>query len=130
MKKLKLFIVTAFAALALMPLLAPAGIATAATAKESLCEGIGLAGGGKDDCTQTKGDSTVDSVIGRAIDILSLIVGVISVIMIIIGGLKYVTSAGEASSITSAKNTIIYAIIGLVIVAFAQIIVKFVLTKV
>ncbi len=130
MKKLKLFIISAFAALAIMPLLAPAGVATAANAKESLCEGIGLAGGGKNDCTQTAGDSTVDSVIGRAIDILSLVVGVISVIMIIIGGLKYIMSAGEGSNITAAKNTIIYAIVGLVIVAFAQIIVKFVLTKV
>ncbi len=50
--------------------------------------------------------------------------------MIIIGGLKYITSAGESSNVTSAKNTIMYAIIGLVIVALAQFIVRFVFERV
>jgi hypothetical protein len=49
--------------------------------------------------------------------------------MIIIGGLKYITSSGDSNNITSAKNTILYAIIGLVVVALAQFIVKFVLGK-
>jgi hypothetical protein len=52
------------------------------------------------------------------------------VIFIILGGLKYITSGGEAANITGAKNTILFAIVGLVIVAFAQVIVKFVLGKV
>jgi len=49
--------------------------------------------------------------------------------MLIFGGFRYVTSGGKQESVTSAKNTIIYAIIGLVIVALAQIIVQFVLNK-
>jgi hypothetical protein len=57
-------------------------------------------------------------------------VGIIAVLMIIIGGFKYITSGGESSNISGAKNTIIYAIIGLVIVALAQIIVHFVVNKV
>lgn len=56
--------------------------------------------------------------------------GVVSVIMIIIGGLKYITSAGDSGNVSGAKNTILYAIIGLVIVALSQIIVRFVLAKV
>jgi hypothetical protein len=50
--------------------------------------------------------------------------------MIIWGGLRYITSGGDSAKITSAKNTIIYALIGLVVVALAQFIVKFVLAKV
>ncbi len=72
---------------------------------------------------------TVDNIIKLVINILSLIVGVVSVIMIIIGGLKYITSGGDSGNITGAKNTILYAIIGLVVVALAQVVVKFVLAK-
>lgn len=72
----------------------------------------------------------VDKVIRLVINVFSLVVGVIAVIMIIIGGLKYITSGGDSGNITGAKNTILYAIIGLVVVALAQIVVKFVLTKV
>ncbi len=57
------------------------------------------------------------------------ITGAISVIMIVIGGLKYVLSAGDSSGVQSAKNTILYAIIGLVVTLFAQVIVSFVLSK-
>jgi len=59
-----------------------------------------------------------------------LIVAVIAVIMIIIGGVRYITSGGDSGNVTNAKNTILYAIIGLVVVALAQILVKFVLNKV
>src|ERR1044072_5033996 len=72
----------------------------------------------------------INNIIRLVINIFSLIVGVVSVIMIIVGGLKYITSGGESSNISSAKNTIIYAIIGLVIVALAQFIVHFVLGKI
>ena len=49
--------------------------------------------------------------------------------MIIVGGLRYITSGGESSNISGAKTTIIYALVGLVIVALAQFIVHFVLNK-
>ena len=75
-------------------------------------------------------ESDLGSVIEAIINVLSIIVGFISVIMIIIGGLRYMTSAGDASGTTSARNTIIYAIVGLVIVIMAQVIVNFVLNRV
>ncbi|CAN5657901.1 hypothetical protein BH23PAT2_BH23PAT2_06010 [soil metagenome] len=80
--------------------------------------------------TGTPPTVSVNSAVAKAIDIFSYIVGVISVIMIIIGGLKYITSSGDPSNVTSAKNTILYAVIGLVVVALAQVIVIFVLDKV
>lgn len=71
----------------------------------------------------------VDDIIKLVINIFSLLVGVVAIIMIIVGGLKYITSGGDSGNVTGAKNTILYAIVGLVVVALAQITVKFVLSK-
>ncbi|MES2971857.1 MAG: pilin [Patescibacteria group bacterium] len=102
---------------------------------------ISGSGGGIKECLTSGADKTdpsatginastkVDSTIRLVINIFSLIVGVVAVIMIIVGGLKYITSGGDSGNITGAKNTILYAIIGLVVVALAQIVVKFVLQK-
>ena len=89
-------------------------------------------GSGDLNCPTVGGDpgAKVDEIIKLVINIFSLIVGVVSVIMIIIGGLKYITSGGDSGNVTGAKNTIMYAIIGLVVVALAQIVVRFVLSKV
>ena len=56
------------------------------------------------------------------------IVGVIAVIMLIIGGIKYVVSGGDSKKVTDAKNTVLYAIIGLVIAFLAFAIVNFVVS--
>ena len=98
------------------------------TAKNEVCSGVGVASGAGG--CGTAGLTTVPTVVGIVVNILSVIVGIVSVIMIIVGGFRYVTSGGNDSNVASAKNTILYAIIGLIIVALAQIIVKFVLNKV
>ena len=54
-------------------------------------------------------------------------VGILSVIMLIWGGILYTTSSGDSSKVTTAKNTIMYAVIGLVVAIFAYAIVNFVL---
>ena len=56
------------------------------------------------------------------------IVGVVAVIMLIIGGIRYVTSGGDSKKVTDAKNTVLYAIIGLVIAFLAFAIVNFVIS--
>ncbi len=91
---------------------------------DSVRDGINKTG---DDLAPNEAEAQVDSLVVTIINIFSLVVGVISVIMIIVGGLKYILSAGDASNVTSAKNTILYAVVGLVIVAFAQVIVAFVI---
>ncbi len=78
--------------------------------------------------TKNSGEQA-NNTVATVINLFSVVVGVVSVIMIIYGGFRYITSGGESSNITTAKNTILYAIIGLVIVALAQFIVKFVLAK-
>jgi hypothetical protein len=98
--------------------------------QSGLCSGIELdpTGGSscKDSATTTKG---VRDTLTSVINILSILVGVVAVIMVIYGGFKYITSGGDSGKVTSAKNTIVYALIGLVIAALAQVIVRFVLAK-
>lgn len=76
------------------------------------------------------GVDQVNRILRKIVNFLSALVGVVAVIMIIVGGFRYVTSGGNDTSVTSAKNTILYAVIGLIIVALAQILVRFVLDKI
>jgi len=78
----------------------------------------------------SQGTTRIQGIVETVINIFSVVVGIVAVIMIIWGGFKYITSGGDSGNITSAKNTIIYAIIGLVIVALAQFFVQFVLEQV
>jgi len=87
------------------------------------CEGIKLAGG---TCDSGSADGDVKKLVQVIVNTLSIIVGAASVIMIIIGGFRYVISGGDSNGVSGAKNTIMYAIIGLVVVIFAQVIVAFV----
>lgn len=111
-------------ALLLFGFIALAPHSALAQTKDDICKGVALTGG-----TCDGGDADINKVVGQVINIISIIVGVIAVIMIIIGGLRYITSGGDSNNISGAKNTIIYAVIGLVVVAMAQVIVKFVLSK-
>lgn len=61
---------------------------------------------------------------------LIFIVGAVAVLMLIIGGLRYVTSGGNSSSVEGAKNTILYAVIGIIVAILAYAIVNFVIAKV
>ena len=70
-----------------------------------------------------------DSLINRVMQILNVVVGVVGVIavaVIVIGGILFVTSTGEAAKTTRARNTILYGIVGLVISLLAFAIVNFV----
>lgn len=83
---------------------------------DDVCEGDGEGDAG----------DTLTGIVTTIINILSVVVGIVAVIMIIVGGFQYLTSQGDSGKVTNAKNTILYAIVGLVIVALAQIIVQFV----
>jgi len=71
----------------------------------------------------------VDGIITKVGNVISILTGVASVIMIIVGGLQYVLSTGDPNRTNSAKNTILYALIGLVVAISAQVIVRLVLTR-
>lgn len=135
LKHLKILLLAAFAALIFG--LAPVAViaappapdctdpSTLSTADAIQC-GANNAAGVPDSGTPVR---DLNATIANIINILSTVVGIAAVIMIIIGGFRYITSGGSQEGVKSAKNTIMYALIGLVIVALAQIIVNFVLNK-
>ena len=75
------------------------------------------------------GSAAFTNLLGNIINILLFIIGAVAVIMIIIGGIRYTTSNGDQGQVTSAKNTILYAIVGLVVAIMAFAIVNFVVDK-
>lgn len=84
-------------------------------------------------CAQGKGQSASlfgdGGIFTTIVNILLYIIGAVAVIMLIIGGIRYVTSGGDSSAVTAAKNTILYAIIGIIVALLAYAIVNFVLTS-
>jgi multisubunit Na+/H+ antiporter MnhB subunit len=121
MKKLQTIIlaVVVFAGLVAMPL-----VPTAAYAQDpvkSIGDGVKDIGGGE---ASTTGLTDMIKII---VNVLLFILGAIAVIMIILGGIKYTTSNGDSSQLTSAKNTILYAVVGLVVAILAYAIVNFIL---
>lgn len=104
-----------------------------AQSKEDICEGIGLTSTGQPGqttCDTPAGSPDVNSTVETVINLLSLVVGIIAVVMVIVGGLKYILSSGDSNQLNSAKNTVLFALVGLAIVALAQVIVRFVVNRV
>lgn len=95
--------------------------------QQTVCQN--LRGAVRQECLAAN-DSTVTDLAATAIDILSLIIGAVSVLVIVIAGLMYVLSGGNPDRTKQAKDAILYAIVGIVIAAAAQLIVRFVLSSV
>lgn len=70
-----------------------------------------------------------DGVFKTITNVLLFIIGAISVIMLIVGGIRYVVSGGDSSAVTSAKNTILYAVVGIVVAILAYALVNFVISS-
>lgn len=131
MNKVKFFILSLVSALSLNALALPmmAKVAAATDSKTALCNGSQLELESTKSCDPSTQGNQLTDVIRNIIRIFQTIVALISVFMIIFGGLKYITSGGSTDKVNGAKNTILYAVIGLVIVAIAQVIVTFVLSR-
>lgn len=95
--------------------------------KDAVCDGVELAGGECNGAGTAEND--VNNIITIAINIFSGVIGIAAVMMILYAGFKYVTAGGDSSKIQSAQHSIIYAIVGLIVVALAQIVVRFVLSQ-
>lgn len=133
-QKIKQLLVTVAAGVALLvPATVPVLVAPAVSADtitDSVCQGVNNAANNTNASTcGTAGTNATDlhTVANKIVGIFSIIVGIISVIMIIYAGFRYITSGGDSGKVGSAKNSLIYAIVGLVIVALAQVIVHYVL---
>lgn len=98
---------------------------TASEIGDKACE---TAGSGAIGCG--KGLLDQGGFVTTAINTVIFIIGALSVVMIIIGGLRYVLSGGDPAGLKSAKETIIYSIVGLVVALLSFGIVSFVITRV
>lgn len=101
-----------------------------ADAASDACDGIKLVDPTAKCNDPDKGTSAFGKLTRKIINIFSIVIGTVSVIMIIFGGFRYIVSGGDSSATKAAKDTIMYAVIGLVVVLFAEVIVRFVLTNV
>lgn len=71
---------------------------------------------------------TLQEGIKTIVNVLLFLIGAIAIIMLIIGGIRYTTSNGDSAQVQSAKNTVLYAVVGLVIALIAYAIVNFVIS--
>lgn len=73
-----------------------------------------------------KGEDQVNGIIKTIVEVLLTAVGAISIIMIVIGGILFALSSGDAQKAAKARSTILYAVVGLIVSVFASAIVNFV----
>jgi uncharacterized protein YacL len=81
-------------------------------------------------CTDSAKKGEIQDFVKNLVNAMLYVLGAVAVIVIIFAGVFYVTSMGDATAITKAKNTLLYAVIGLVVALLAYAIVNFVLTSV
>lgn len=132
MKKLKLGLLSLFSVFMLagvaMPLAAPSSYAQSAECTKDtppaqcIKSGVSNSGG-----SSTQNSIPLGQRIKTVVNIILYILGAIAVLMIILGGIRYTTSNGDSSALTSAKNTILYAVVGLVVAIMSYAIVNFIL---
>jgi hypothetical protein len=107
----------------LLPVIAMAG------AKDEACTAAGgtLVNGACEGGTKLFGPGSIFQSIANT---LIFVIGAVAVLMVIIGGLRYVLSGGDSAGVKSAKDTILYALIGVIVAALAYALVQFVIGKV
>ena len=121
-----LLVVPAFALVlgfAALPLAQPAAAQTGSIVDEGIDGGANSARS-EDQSEDLFGDGGIFRTITN---VLLFLIGAISVIMLIIGGIRYTVSGGDSTAVTSAKNTILYAVVGIIVALLAYAVVNFVL---
>lgn len=121
MRKLKLLIAAGFvAAIGAFTLVPAASTYALDDPLNTVCQGNADSQVCKND------DDDANKLIGVLVNTLLFVVGALSTVMIIVGGIMYATSTGDSGRITKAKNTIMYAIVGLVVAFVAYAIINWV----
>ncbi|HUY53108.1 MAG TPA: pilin [Candidatus Dormibacteraeota bacterium] len=105
-------------------------------ALSTICNSSATAGNNVSSSAFCKDTQTTNPIIGTngvlndVINIITVIAGFVAVIMIIVAGLQMITSSGKPEKISNARNTIIYASIGLIVIVLARIIIGFIISRV
>lgn len=111
-----------------MVVLAMPTVTGATAASEQIKEGVGKVVT-NDSCLFTN-DTCSAGIVTNIINTALVVLGALAVIMLIYGGIRYTISAGDSKQVEAAKNTILYAIIGIVVALLAGAVVNFVLTSI
>lgn len=82
------------------------------------------------DPTATNPISGPDGVIVKVSRIVAIAAGAVAIIILLIASIQYITSNGDSNNIKKARETILYCLIGLVVIALAQTIVQYIVTKI
>ena len=123
MKKLRTIIITFAAIFGLVAVPLVPTVASADDPADSIQQGVTSVGGDK------KGADDLKDKIQTIVNVMLFILGAIAVIMIIIGGIRYTTSNGDAQQTKAAKDTILYAVVGLIVAILAYAIVTFIVSS-
>ncbi|MBH1980717.1 hypothetical protein I8H89_04335 [Candidatus Saccharibacteria bacterium] len=102
-------------------------VSDAAQASNYINQSCGLAGGSSICTDAQSGAGGFNTTVTRIINGMLLMIGIVATIAIIIGGIRYATSNGDANQTKTAKNTIMYAVIGLIVAILSYAIVNFIL---
>lgn len=114
--------------------LAPLAVNVSAADQKLNC-GVDIGSCTDDGADTSQGEGQADNLAGSGgifetvTNILLFLIGAIAVIMLVVGGIRYVISGGDQNQVTAAKNTIMYAIIGIVVAIIAYAVVQFVITS-
>jgi Type IV secretion system pilin len=98
-------------------LAAPSTFAVDTQAKQDACAGLSQLDSSQNCTTQ---GSSVENLVREVVELIAIIIGVVSVIVIMFSGFRYITSGGDTNATNSARNMLIYAIVGLLIAFLAQ----------
>ena len=100
---------------------------TAQDLGDAACEGITAIGG---TCEEASSNNSVANLLKQITNILLFLVGAVSAIMIIVGGLRFIFSNGDAQQAANARNTVLYSVVGVVVAASAYGIINFVVSRI
>lgn len=98
----------------------------ALASKEQACDALGAFGDRKCDDGAQDG---IGKIVRGIVNIVSLIAGFLAIIFIIVAGARFITANGDSSKVGAARNALLYAIIGIIVIALAQIIVHFTVNR-
>lgn len=116
-----LFFVTVITSLALVIFPVAAQITKV---DSSACGDLGISCTGNEDTNSLK-----DTIVG-IVNVLLILVTIVASIYLVLGGIRYITSEGESDQTKKAKNTIVYAVIGLIVIGLSAMVVNFVIDDV
>ena len=108
------------------------GLLGVLTPAVSAANGINICSGNEDSVyckNKNTGETQVNGIIKTIVEVLLTAVGAISIIMIVIGGIMFALSSGDAQKAAKARNTVLYAVVGLAVSLFASAIVNFVFNR-